>query len=120
MSQLLNLKRIVNEIGFADKLPVLYLFDEILNGTNTTDRRVAVDKLVGHLIKRNAIGAMTTHDLEIANESEFKQCFDAYYLGHQLSDDEANPVISYDYTLREGVAPSRNALVLLKILGLDS
>ena len=120
MSQLLNLKRIVNEIGFADKLFVLYLFDEILNGTNTTDRRVAVDKLVGHLIKRNAIGAMTTHDLEIANESEFKQCFDAYYLGHQLSDDEANPVISYDYTLREGVAPSRNALVLLKILGLDS
>ena len=122
MAQLLNLKRIVDQLrstGDGEQgRPLMYLFDEILNGTNTSDRRLAVESLVGYLLGCRAIGAMTTHDLEIARESKHRGSFETHYLAHQLAGDQTNPMIKYDYKLRPGVAPRSNAMLLLRLLGL--
>ncbi len=122
MAQLLQMKTIVDHLrrqqdGSKGNL-VMYLFDEILNGTNTTDRRRAVEELVGYLLRCRAIGAMTTHDLEIATQSKYKDAFQTYYLAHQLEESGENPELKFDYKLREGVSPSSNAMLLMRLLGI--
>jgi len=122
--QLLNLKRIVDEVNEVEvnktKTPVIYLLDEILSGTNTTDRRVAVEGLIGHLLRHRTIGVMTTHDIQIVSESKFRNRFDAFYLCHQSLGDSSSDELKYDYLLRSGVAPTSNALVLFRLLGLPT
>jgi DNA mismatch repair ATPase MutS len=122
MAQLLQMKTIVDHLrnqqdGSKGTL-VMYLFDEILNGTNTTDRRRAVEELVGYLLRCRAIGAMTTHDLEIATQSKHKDAFQTYYLAHQLEESGENPELKFDYKLRQGVSPSSNAMLLVRLLGI--
>ena len=46
----------------------LYLLDEILQGTNSAERGIAVQAVARHLLDAGAIGAMTTHDLNLASE----------------------------------------------------
>jgi hypothetical protein len=125
VAQLLTLKEIVDEVtrqqqpGF-DGPRVMYLLDEILNGTNTTERRIAVEGLVGYLLGCQAIGVMTTHDLEIATASRHRASYRTYYLSHQLGPSAVEPELTFDYKLRPGVSPSSNALVLVRMLGLPS
>ena len=47
-------------------LPLLFLFDEIFNGTNSHDRCVGAEAVVRGLIDLGAIGLVTTHDLTLA------------------------------------------------------
>ena len=51
----------------AAPLPVLFLIDEFLHGTNSHDRRIGAEALVRGLVKRGAIGLITTHDLALAD-----------------------------------------------------
>ena len=51
-------------------LPVLFLLDEILHGTNSHDRRIGAEGVVRGLIERGAIGLVTTHDLALARIAE--------------------------------------------------
>src|SRR6185503_3831140 len=46
-------------------LPVLFLFDELLSGTNSKDRRIAAEGVIRTMIARRAIGMVTTHDLAL-------------------------------------------------------
>ena len=50
--------------------PVLFLFDELLDGTNSHDRRIGAESLIGALIERGAIGIVTTHDLALTEMSK--------------------------------------------------
>ena len=51
---------------------LLYLLDEILQGTNSAERSIAVRAVARHLLDAGAIGAMTTHDLNLAGEEPLK------------------------------------------------
>jgi len=51
-------------------MPPLFLLDELLNGTNSHDRRVGAEALVRGLVDRGAIGLVTTHDLALAEIAE--------------------------------------------------
>ena len=123
MAQLISLKRVVDHVrkirNKSKNAAVMYLFDEVLNGTNSVDRRVAVEALVGFLLKRHAIGVMTTHDLEIATGSEHDQALKKYYLSHQIDGRSGDSLLKYDYKLRPGIAPNTNALVLFRLLGIS-
>ncbi len=46
-------------------LPLFFLFDELFNGTNSHDRCVGAESVVNGLIRRGAIGMVTTHDLAL-------------------------------------------------------
>jgi hypothetical protein len=52
------------------ELPVLFLLDEILHGTNSHDRRIGAEAVVRGLVDRGAVGLVTTHDLALAQVAE--------------------------------------------------
>jgi predicted ATPase len=49
---------------------LFYLLDEILQGTNTAERQIAARRIVAHLIDQGALGAVSTHDLTLADAPE--------------------------------------------------
>ena len=120
MAELLRLKAIVDSVdtaGDQDALP-LYLLDEILHGTNTAERRIAVESVVGHLLESRAIGAVSTHDLELARDSTLSESFQKVHLRETFSEDNGVPNLTFDYQLRTGLATSTNALQLVRMIGL--
>jgi len=100
--------------------PLLYLLDDILQGTNTAERRIAGQKVIRHLMAQRAIGAVTSHDLALADTEELSSACDPVHFSEQIQESADAFTISFDYKLRPGVATSKNALKLLQIVGLDS
>jgi DNA mismatch repair ATPase MutS len=95
---------------------LLYLLDEILQGTNSAERAIAVRAVARHLLDAGAIGAMTTHDLNVAGEEPLKS---SAVLVHFTESVDEQGYMRFDYRLREGLATSRNALRLMQMIGID-
>lgn len=104
----------VSERGDGQR--VLYLLDEILQGTNTAERAIAVRGIARHLLQAGAIGVMTTHDLSLAADEPFRS---SARLVHFTETVTASGGMSFDYQLRPGLATSRNALRLMHLMGID-
>jgi hypothetical protein len=97
-------------------LPVLFLFDELLSGTNSKDRRVAAEGVIRTLLARRAVGMVTTHDLSL---TEIAAIFPNRVRNVHLQDTVVDGQMVFDYKLREGVITHSNALALMRIIGLD-
>jgi DNA mismatch repair ATPase MutS len=95
---------------------LLYLLDEILQGTNSAERGIAVRAVTRHLLEAGAIGAMTTHDLNLAGEEPLHS---AAQLVHFTEIVDQQGTMRFDYRLRPGLATSRNALRLMQMIGID-
>jgi MutS-like protein len=95
---------------------VLYLLDEILQGTNTGERAIAVRGVARHLLEAGAIGVMTTHDLGLAAEEPLNT---AGRLAHFTELVDEHGTMTFDYRLRPGLATSRNALRLMRLIGIE-
>jgi hypothetical protein len=115
MAELLRLKQIVDA---ANERPILYLLDEILHGTNTAERRIAARVVIRQLIATGSIGAVSTHDLELLDDESLARQAVPVHLLDQVVDTPDGPEMHFDYRLRSGLAPSSNALRLLKLVGL--
>ena len=98
---------------------VLYLLDEVLQGTNTAERQVAVRRVLRHLLDLPTLGVVTTHDLELADCDELRASCRAVHFGEGVVPDGGQVRLVFDYRLRPGIATSRNALKLLRSVGLD-
>jgi hypothetical protein len=117
MAALARLKGVVDAAEHPrDGRVLLYLLDEILQGTNSAERSIAVRAVARHLLDAGAIGAMTTHDLTVAAEEPLKS---AAVLVHftEIVNEQGRMV--FDYRLREGLATSRNALRLMQMIGIE-
>lgn len=122
MAQLQRLKDVVSAADVATlpgERPVLYLLDEILAGTNSAERRVAATRVIRHLVDVKAIGAVTTHDLELGDQAELIAAAVPVHFSETVASDGAAMSMSFDYQLRPGVATSTNALRLMRMVGLD-
>lgn len=97
-------------------LPLLFLFDELLSGTNSKDRRIAAEGVVRTMLSRGAIGMVTTHDLSL---TEIAAMFPGQVKNVHLEDRVENGKMSFDYKLRDGVITHSNALELMRMIGLD-
>ncbi len=120
-AELKRLKAIVDQSRAIDKdsgTRLLFLLDEILQGTNSAERQIAVAQVIGHLVEQAAIGAVSTHDLELANEKQLKSCCQTVHFREQFAEVDGKRVMSFDYQLREGISPTTNALKLLEMVGL--
>jgi predicted ATPase len=117
MAALARLKQIVDaaERGPAEGRPLLYLLDEVLQGTNSIERSVAVRAVVQHLLEAGAIGVMTTHDLALAAEEPLAA---SATLAHFTEQVHADGSMTFDYRLRPGLATSTNALRLMQLIGI--
>jgi hypothetical protein len=121
MAALQRLKFVVSAaraVGPGEPM-VLYLLDEILQGTNTAERQVAVRRIVHHLLTLRVIGAVTTHDLELAASEDLTAVCDTVHFSEGVEHQDDGLRLSFDYTLKPGVATSRNALKLLRSVGLE-
>jgi predicted ATPase len=118
MAALARLKIIVDAAADAQRhgAPILYLLDEVLQGTNSAERAIAVQAIARHLLDAGAIGVMTTHDLSIATEPPFTTAAHLVHFSEQVHPDGR---MTFDYTLREGLATSRNALRLMQLIGIE-
>lgn len=106
-SELTRLKYIVDSLETDHYFIVL---DEILKGTNSTDKAVGSQKFVEKLVKSNATGIIATHDLSLCEiEKDYSQIRN-YFFDAQVINDS----LYFDYTLQKGICQNRNASFLLK------
>jgi hypothetical protein len=96
--------------------PVLFLLDEILQGTNSHDRRIGAEGIVRGLLDRGAIGFVTTHDLALADIAE---ALAPAAINVHFEDHLEEGKLTFDYTLRPGVVRKSNALELMRAIGLE-
>jgi hypothetical protein len=123
MAELQRLKQVVDtslkarESG-ATSTP-LFLLDEILHGTNTSERQIAAQHIIGYLLSIGATGVVSTHDLTLADSPLFTQARTLVHFTELFERDTAGrPSMTFDYKLRPGLATSTNALKLMEIVGL--
>ena len=117
MAELQRLKSVAEAAGAARDVPVLYLLDEILQGTNTAERQIAARRILRHLLDQETIGAVTTHDLTLADAPDLRERAVFVHFGESLEVRAGGPPIAFDYRLRPGIATSTNALRLMEIMG---
>jgi DNA mismatch repair ATPase MutS len=89
----------------------LCLIDELLSGTNASERLAASRAILDYLADRGLLVVAATHDLELTEA--LRERYDTYYFGDKLTGDD----MRFDYRLRPGVATTRNAVRLLERLG---
>lgn len=109
----------VNRLKWAlsvpiERGPVLFLVDEILSGTNSSDRRIAAEAIVKELIARGAVGVLSTHDLALTQLPALEGLPGGNI--HLGSRDDSDP-LSFDYILKPGITRESNALAIARLAG---
>ena len=116
-----EISRIRSVADLAGPLPapsstgLLFLLDELFQGTNSHDRKIGAEALLLNLIDRGAIGLTTTHDLAltaIADQSGGRAV--NVHFEDELRDGE----LIFDYRMKPGPVTHSNALALMKAVGL--
>ncbi|GAA3595919.1 DNA mismatch repair protein MutS [Flavivirga amylovorans] len=106
-SELTRLKYIVDAI---EKEPYFIVLDEILKGTNSTDKAIGSRKFVEKLVASNATGIIATHDLSLCEIEQELEDVKNYYFDAEIINDE----LHFDYKLKVGICQNMNASFLLK------
>lgn len=104
-----SLLRIINEMeGTA---PVFSIIDEIFRGTNSVERINASEEILRALASANSLSIAATHDLELGDR--IGDCYEFYH----FSEDVSKEGLSFDYTIKEGLSTTRNAVRIMEYLG---
>lgn len=107
-SELTRLKFIVDTIEKDSNYFII--LDEILKGTNSTDKAIGSKKFVERLVKLKATGIIATHDLSLTDTEQELEAVKNYYFDAQIVNDE----LYFDYKLKKGICQNMNASFLLK------
>jgi DNA mismatch repair ATPase MutS len=100
---------------YSQGIPVFFLLDEILKGTNSKDQHSGSVALIHKILRLNGTGIIATHDVALSSLSVESPdqvrniCFEISIAGDKLI---------FDYILREGVCQKMNASFLLKKMGI--
>ncbi|MFO8147077.1 MAG: MutS-related protein [Bacteroidota bacterium] len=106
-SELKRLQYIVGEIK-TDKYFII--LDEILKGTNSTDKAIGSRKFIEKLVKSNSTGIIATHDLSLCEVSKELPQVQNHYFDAEIVNDE----LHFDYKFKNGICQNMNASFLLK------
>ncbi|MEX0701214.1 MAG: hypothetical protein WD069_03885 [Planctomycetales bacterium] len=96
--------------------PLLFLLDEILQGTNSHDRRIGAEGIIRRLLAADAFGLVTTHDLAL---TDIVESLGARAANVHFEDHLEGGRMTFDYRLRPGVVRRSNALELMRMMGLE-
>jgi hypothetical protein len=113
-AEILRLRQVVDLS--RGELPLLFLLDEILHGTNSHDRRIGAEAVIRTLVHGGALGLVTTHDLALARIVDDPELHAEN--GH-FQDTIAEGRIAFDYHLQPGVVTKSNAIELMRSVGLE-
>jgi len=94
---------------------LLFLLDEVLQGTNSKDRRIGAEGILRAFIERGAIGLVSTHDLALTEITGLQA--DVLRNVH-FQDTLEHGRMSFDFKLRDGVVTKSNGLELMRSIGL--
>jgi DNA mismatch repair ATPase MutS len=108
----------VREISdLAGRRPaLLFLLDELFQGTNSHDRKAGAVAVLRHLVDRGAIGLITTHDLALTAVADE---LDGRAVNVHFEDDFRGTEMVFDYKMRAGPVTRSNALALMRAVGLS-
>lgn len=112
-AELKRLKLIIDKLNSNEELFII--LDEILKGTNSTDKQKGSFALIKQFIHLQTNGIIATHDLQLGKLVELfpenirNYCFEA---------DITNNELTFSYHLKEGVAQNMNACFLMKKMGI--
>jgi hypothetical protein len=95
--------------------PVLFLLDELLQGTNSKDRLVGAEGVVRALLASGAIGLISTHDLALTNIGGQQ---DNRLHNVHLQDKIEDGKMKFDFKLQDGVVTKSNGIELMRLIGL--
>jgi DNA mismatch repair ATPase MutS len=118
-TEILHIRRVfdlANGNSAGEPLPLLFLFDELLEGTNSKDRRIGAEGLIRAMLRRGAIGIVTTHDLAL---TEITAALGNSIRNVHFEDQVVDGEMRFDYKLRDGVVTKSNALALMRLIGLE-
>jgi hypothetical protein len=113
-AEILRLRQILD--ATSGPLPVLFLIDEFLHGTNSHDRKIGAEALVRGLVKRGAVGLVTTHDLALADIAD---ALGARAANVHFEDHLEDGQIRFNYVMQPGVVRKSNAIELMRSVGLE-
>jgi hypothetical protein len=112
-----EIKRLRQIYDLTSQMPrLLFLLDELLQGTNSQDRRIGAEGIIRALLEREAIGLVSTHDLALTNLADSGP--PALHNVH-FQDELVKGQLKFDYRLREGVVAHSNGLALMRSIGLN-
>jgi len=114
-AELKRLKQLIDHLESNPRLPVLYLLDEILKGTNSQDRHLGAKALVYQLHGHRSTGLVSTHDLELGILEKQTDFIQNYSFNSQIEGDK----IFFDYKLTPGICRSFNASKLMQNMGIE-
>ena len=86
------------------------ILDEILKGTNSTDKAIGSRKFVEKLVASKSTGIIATHDLSLCEAADDMPQVRNFYFDAEIINNE----LHFDYTLKKGVCQNMNASFLLK------
>ena len=101
------IKRILEEVS-ESKEKLFIVIDEILKGTNTTERVAASKAILNYLEDKDVYVIIATHDMELTSQRGYVN----FHFDSQILENE----IVFDYKIHEGVSSSKNAIALLEYL----
>jgi hypothetical protein len=99
----------------AGGLPVLFLLDELLQGTNSKDRLIGAEGIVRAFVTAGAIGLVSTHDLALTGIGGLAP---GTLRNVHFQDELADGRMRFDFILREGVVTRSNGIELMRAVGL--
>ncbi len=111
VTEIKSIKRIVEACNSGRKIAVF--LDEVLKGTNTVERIASLSVLLKS-ISDNALVFAATHDTPITRILE--DIYDNYHFEEEVTENG----ISFPYELKKGRTDSRDAIMLLSVMGFDS
>ena len=112
-TEILHIRSVFEVIN--DGAPLLFLFDELLEGTNSKDRLIGAEGLLHGLVERGAVGIVTTHDLALTT---IVRSLGAVIRNFHFEDHVEEGQMRFDYKLRDGVVARSNAIELMRLIGL--
>jgi ABC-type multidrug transport system fused ATPase/permease subunit len=109
-----RLKNLLQELNDNNKIPVLFLIDEIFRGTNNIERLTGSRSYIKEAVKLNGTGLVSTHDLELSRLEEEITTVKNYHFREEASEGR----MIFDYIIHPGPSPTTNALKIMKSEGL--
>ncbi|HKO96458.1 MAG TPA: hypothetical protein VJU86_05680 [Pyrinomonadaceae bacterium] len=111
-----RLKALLAATELDDPRSALFLIDEIFRGTNSRERRIGSRAYIRALSQLNAMGLVSTHDLELAKLADEIPGVVNKHFREEVQEGK----MVFEYKLRPGPCPTTNALQIMQLEGLPT
>lgn len=109
--EIIRIKKIIDSAERDSDM--IFLIDEIFTGTNSVDRILGAKNVIANLNRKNVMGMITTHDLELCSLDINQRIRNFYF-----QDKYDGKSITFDYKIRSGKSTSTNAKNLMNLAGI--